>query len=259
MCAGAGLGGCGDWHARGRLDAGGAAARLLLQNRYARTRARTRVETTRESGHDAQRSTHSHTHTHTHTHTHALCALRAAEEIGAAIFVHPWDMMGSNLMKDYFLPWLVGMPAETSLAICSMMFSGLFERYPRLRVCFAHGGGSFPGTLARVQHGFDVRPDLCAKDCTRSPVEQCGSFWTDSLVHDPHALRDIVRIFGEDKVCLGTDYPFPLGEYTAESRGKEYAAGALIDSMEWAAGQKEKLLGSNACAWLNRDIVDFWK
>jgi aminocarboxymuconate-semialdehyde decarboxylase len=90
---------------------------------------------------------------------------KTAAELGAAIFVHPWDMMGSDLMKKYFLPWLVGMPAETSLAICSMLFGGIFERLPDLRVCFAHGGGAFPVSLGRVQHGFDVRPDLCASEC----------------------------------------------------------------------------------------------
>ncbi len=71
----------------------------------------------------------------------------AAERLGAAIFVHPWDMIGSRLMNKYWLPWLVGMPAETCLAICSMIFGGVFQRYPALRVCFAHGGGSFCGTI----------------------------------------------------------------------------------------------------------------
>jgi aminocarboxymuconate-semialdehyde decarboxylase len=85
-----------------------------------------------------------------------------AEKLGAAIFVHPWDMMGEKTMSKYWLPWLVGMPAETSRAICSMIFGGVFERLPNLRVCFAHGGGSFPITVGRIEHGFNVRPDLCA-------------------------------------------------------------------------------------------------
>ena len=85
---------------------------------------------------------------------------QAAEEWGAAIFVHPWDMVGKERMPKYWLPWLVGMPAETSLAICSMMFGGVFDRFPRLRVAFAHGGGAFPFTIGRIEHGFNVRPDL---------------------------------------------------------------------------------------------------
>src|SRR5262249_24830943 len=71
----------------------------------------------------------------------------AAEKLDAAIFVHPWDMLGSERMPKYWLPWLVGMPAETSLAICSMIFGGVFERFPTLRVAFAHGGGAFPFTI----------------------------------------------------------------------------------------------------------------
>ena len=88
----------------------------------------------------------------------------AAEKLGCALFVHPWEMMGESQMQQYWLPWLVGMPAETSRAICSMIFGGVFEKFPRLRVAFAHGGGSFPFTLGRIQHGFEVRPDLVAVD-----------------------------------------------------------------------------------------------
>jgi aminocarboxymuconate-semialdehyde decarboxylase len=188
---------------------------------------------------------------------------RAADEIGAAIFVHPWDMIGSSLMGKYFLPWLVGMPAETSLAVCSMLFGGLFEEHPSLRVCFAHGAGSFPGTIGRIQHGFDVRPDLCAADCATSPTVQLGRFWSDSLVHDPHTLAEVVRVLGSDKVCLGSDYPFPLGEYTAESRGTEYCAGRLIDSMadapfSWDATRRSDLLGRNALeGWLGRTYEEY--
>jgi aminocarboxymuconate-semialdehyde decarboxylase len=183
---------------------------------------------------------------------------KTAAELGAAVFIHPWDMIGQGLMSKYWLPWLVSMPAETSLAICSLMLGGIFERLPDLKVCFAHGGGSFPGTLGRVQHGWDVRPDLVATDTSLSPTEQLGRFWTDCLVHDQRALDLIVDMFGEDKVCLGSDYPFPLGEYTKESGGKEYCAGDLIDSMsEWTPERRCKVLGSNACEWLGEDPKKF--
>ncbi|HSF90247.1 MAG TPA: amidohydrolase family protein, partial [Saprospiraceae bacterium] len=98
----------------------------------------------------------------------------AAERLGACIFVHPWEMMGSDEMARYWLPWLVGMPAETSRAICSMIFGGVFEKFPNLRVAFAHGGGSFPATIARIEHGFNVRPDLCAIDNDKSPRTYLG-------------------------------------------------------------------------------------
>lgn len=135
-----------------------------------------------------------------------------AEEIGACLFVHPWDMMGKEKMTKYWLPWLVGMPAETSLSICSMIFGGVFESFPNLRVAFAHGGGSFPGTYGRIKHGYEVRPDLCAVDNPHHPDKYLGKFWVDSLVHDKDLLFKLLDLFGKEKIALGTDYPFPLGE-----------------------------------------------
>jgi aminocarboxymuconate-semialdehyde decarboxylase len=87
-----------------------------------------------------------------------------AEKLEMSLFIHPWEMMGQDRMPEYWLPWLVGMPAETSLAICSLIFSGVMEKLPNLKLAFAHGGGSFPGTIGRIDHGFNTRPDLCAKD-----------------------------------------------------------------------------------------------
>ena len=183
---------------------------------------------------------------------------RAAEELGAAIFVHPWGgLMAGDALPRYWLPWLVGMPAETTQAICCMLFAGVFDRFPRLRVLFAHGGGAFPYTIGRIQHGFDVRPDLCAVDSTTPPRAQLGRFWADSLVHDERALALAVDVFGEDRVCLGTDYPFVLGETTAASRGDTYAAGALIDACALPALVKHKLRSANALAWLGMDAADF--
>jgi len=100
----------------------------------------------------------------------------AAAELGAAVFVHPWDMMGESRMRKYWLPWLVGMPAEVSLAICSVIFGGVLERLPRLRIAFAHGGGAFPGTLGRIEHGFECRPDLVAVDNPVPPRAYLGRF-----------------------------------------------------------------------------------
>ena len=136
----------------------------------------------------------------------------AAQEMNASIFVHPWEMMGKEKMSKYWLPWLVGMPAETSLAICSMIFGGVFERLPNLKVAFAHGGGSFPATIGRIEHGFNVRPDLVAIDNKVNPRNYLGKFYLDSLVHDPMMLDFIIKLIGVERVALGTDYPFPLGE-----------------------------------------------
>ncbi len=169
---------------------------------------------------------------------------QAAEKLGAAVFVHPWDMMGQEKMQRYWLPWLVGMPAETSLAICSMIFGGVFERLPNLRVAFAHGGGSFPSTIGRIEHGFNCRPDLVAIDNNVNPRNYIGKFYFDSLVHDPDMLRFLVNLTGADKIALGSDYPFPLGEDIP---------GSLIKSMEYDEAVKERLLSGTALEWMGVD------
>lgn len=166
---------------------------------------------------------------------------KRAEALGCALFVHPWEMMGENQMQKYWLPWLVGMPAETSRAICSMIFSGVFEKFPKLRVAFAHGGGSFPLTIGRIEHGYNVRPDLVAIDNPINPRNYIGQFWIDSLVHDEMAMQYIVDLMGEDKICLGSDYPFPLGEHHP---------GSLIETMSFSQEQKDKLLFKNGMNWL---------
>ncbi len=136
----------------------------------------------------------------------------AARDLGAAVFIHPWDMLAPERMPRYWLPWLVGMPAETALAVASVLFGGVLERLKGLRLCFAHGGGAFSSMLGRWEHGFRVRPDLCAVAARRSPAGQLGNFWVDSLVHDAGVLRQVVGLVGPRRVCMGSDYPFPLGE-----------------------------------------------
>jgi aminocarboxymuconate-semialdehyde decarboxylase len=166
-----------------------------------------------------------------------------AEQLGAAIFVHPWDILAPERLSRYWLQWLVGMPAETTVAICSLIFGGVLERLPRLRIAFAHGGGSFPGTLGRIEHGFDVRPDLCATACSGSPREQLHRLYFDTLVHDADALRRLVQLVGAARLSLGSDYPFPLGE---ESPGR------LIESLEdLDREQRERMLSGTALEFLS--------
>jgi len=157
----------------------------------------------------------------------------AAEALGACVFVHPWEMLcgpGMNMgvggvprppvmsprLGKHWAAWLVVMPAETCLALCSVIFSGLLERLPRLRIGFAHGGGSFAGTLGRIDHGFHARPDLCQTETRLSPRSHAAArpakFFVDSLVHDAAALGLLMETVGADRIMLGSDYPFPLGE-----------------------------------------------
>jgi len=181
-----------------------------------------------------------------------FAVLQAAHELGACVFVHPWEMLARERMPKYWLPWLVGMPAETCLAICSVLFSGVLEKLPRLRLCFAHGGGSFPHTIGRIQHGFEARPDLCAVDNSRAPADYIArhhadtvrpaAFFVDSLVHEPQALRHLLHVMGSNRVALGSDYPFPLGEDRP---------GAMIEAMtDLSQDVKADLLHRSAMEFL---------
>jgi len=140
------------------------------------------------------------------------------------------------------------MSAETSLAICSMIFGGVLERLPGLRVAFAHGGGSFPGTIGRIEHGWLARPDLVAVDNPHNPKEYLGKFWLDSLVHDEQMLAHIISLMGSKRICLGTDYPFPLGEDIP---------GTLIHSLNVHPEVKADMLHRSALEWLNMKEADF--
>ena len=172
----------------------------------------------------------------------------AAASLGAAVFVHPWEMAGRDRMTRYWLPWLVGMPAETSLAICSLIFGGVLERLPSLRIAFAHGGGAFPATIGRIAHGFDVRPDLCAVSNDVPPREYLKRITVDSLVHEPRMLRYLVDLMGPERIALGSDYPFPLGEPQP---------GALIDSCGFPEETRARMLHGTALEWLGLPAARF--
>jgi aminocarboxymuconate-semialdehyde decarboxylase len=181
-------------------------------------------------------------------HPKVVPVLEAAQDLGAAIFVHPWEMLGRERMEKYWLPWLVGMPAETSLSICSMIFGGIFEKLPRLRIAFAHGGGAFPATLGRIEHGFRMRPDLCAVDNEHNPRDYLGKFYVDSLVHDAAMLEYMIGLMGAESIALGSDYPFPLGEEVP---------GSLIESMNLETDVRDRLLAGTALEWLGLDRKRF--
>ena len=158
------------------------------------------------------------------------------------ILVHPWDMMGGERMKKWMLPWLVAMPAETQLAILSLILSGAFERIPKsLKICFGHGGGSFAFLLGRVENAWKHR-DIVREDCPRPPSEYVDRFYVDSAVFDQGALKLLVDVMGEDRVLLGSDYPFPLGEQKI---------GELVSSSGLTAGAKRKIIEHNARRFFN--------
>jgi len=172
----------------------------------------------------------------------------ACERLNLSIMIHPWNMMGFDEMKKYWLPWLVGMPAETSRAACSMIFSGIFEKLPKLRVLFSHAGGSFFPTIGRIEHGYNCRPDLVAIDNEVNPREYLGKFWADCITHDIDLLKYILNIQGSKKICLGSDYPFPLGDLEI---------GKFIDDSDLSQEVKENIFANSAIEWLNLNKNDY--
>lgn len=168
----------------------------------------------------------------------------AAQDLNLAVMVHPWNMMGFHDMRKYWLPWLVGMPAETSRAACSLIFGGVLERLPDLRVNFSHAGGSFLPTIGRVEHGFNCRPDLVAVDNDKNPRDYIGKFWVDCITHDPKLLKYILELQGSKRVTLGSDYPFPLGDLEI---------GKFIEEMDISNDQKEDIFCNATLEWLDMD------
>lgn len=163
--------------------------------------------------------------------------LHHCAEEGAAVLVHPWDMLGQARMPNYMMPWTVGMPAETQLAIVALILSGAFDKLPTsLRICFAHGGGSFPYLLGRLENAWHHHP-VARGVCAMAPSNYVNRFSVDSAVFDQRALEFLVGTMGAEQVMLGTDYPFPLGE--------EHG-GALIRESQLPQQAKAKLLGGNA-------------
>lgn len=172
----------------------------------------------------------------------------ACQQLDLAVLVHPWNMMGKVDMENYWLPWLVGMPAETARAICSMIFGGVFEKFPNLRVNFCHASGSFLSTLGRIEHGFNCRPDLVAVDNSVNPKKYCGHYWVDSITHDSDMLNYVLKKQGSNRVTLGSDYPFPLGDLEI---------GSFINSMNLETSEMEDIFCNSTLQWLKLNKEDY--
>jgi aminocarboxymuconate-semialdehyde decarboxylase len=167
--------------------------------------------------------------------------LQHCADQGAAVLVHPWDMFARDRMPKYMMPWTVGMPAETQLSVVALILSGAFDRLPSaLRICFAHGGGSFAFLLGRLENAWHHHP-VARGDCQHPPSYYLNRFYADSAVFDQRALQFLVGKMEVERVMLGSDYPFPLGEERV---------GSLIRGSNLPPESKTKLLGENAVRFL---------
>lgn len=168
--------------------------------------------------------------------------LQHCARVGAPVFVHPWDMASSPRLDRWMARWTTGMPAETHLSIVSLILGGGFDRLPRdLRICFAHGGGSFAFWLGRLENAWHRRHDLLGSS-EQPPSHYVDRFSVDSVVFDTRALRLLVDVMGAERVMVGSDYPYPLGERPA---GNVVRQADFLDADATAA-----IMGGNASRFL---------
>ncbi len=162
--------------------------------------------------------------------------LEAAERLGAFVFVHPADVRTRKLLDRYHLRNSIGNPLETTIAIASLVYGGVLDRLPNLRLCFAHGGGFAVFAAGRFDHGYEVRPEARAA-APRPPSDYLRAMYFDCLTHSPLALRHLVDLVGIDRVVLGSDFPADMG-YRDPVGWLERAP--LLDEAE-----KEQIRGGN--------------
>lgn len=157
---------------------------------------------------------------------------------GAPVLVHPWDMLGGDRLKRWMSAWTVAMPAETQFGIMSMILGGAFDKLPRdLKICFAHGGGSFAFLLGRLENAWHRR-DIVRGESKHPPSHYLDRFSVDSAVFDHRALRLLIDTMSADNIMVGSDAPFPLGEEKI---------GALVrTSLDHDSVARAKLLQRNA-------------
>jgi len=162
----------------------------------------------------------------------------AAEALGAFVILHPMAPLTGVTLDRYFMDNSVGRPAETTIALAGLMYSGVFDRFPRLRICAVHGGGFVPFQIGRLDRGYRAKPDLAAKQATRLPSEYLSRLYVDTVVHSPAVLRFLVDTMGADQVLVGTDYPFEMGDDDPV---------ALVDAVPGLEpSQREAILSGNA-------------
>jgi aminocarboxymuconate-semialdehyde decarboxylase len=167
-----------------------------------------------------------------------------AERLGCLIFLHPFGTTLGQRLNRYYLSNVIGQPLETTIALSHLIYGGVLDRFPRLRICAAHGGGYLPGYIGRSEHAYRVRPE--AGRMSRSPAQYLRQLWFDTVVYDPLALRHLIDRVGATQVVVGTDYPFDMGMYRVHE---------VIEAIPGLSAQERAgILGLNAARLLGIDI-----
>jgi aminocarboxymuconate-semialdehyde decarboxylase len=166
---------------------------------------------------------------------------RKAEELGAVIFLHPIGFTDTSRLTQHFLTNIIGNPLDTTVALAHIVFGGVLERYPRLKIVVAHGGGYMGHYPARMDHGYKVRPE-CHDHISRPPSYYMKKMYYDTMVFDEKQLEHLVNLYGADHVVIGTDYPYDMGYY----KPVDFVEGT--ESLERA--EKDAIIGGNAAKLL---------
>lgn len=166
----------------------------------------------------------------------------AAEDLRCLVVLHPCDPLPGVDLTRNFLDNMIGRPAESTIAVAHLLFSGVLERFPGLVICVVHGGGFVPYQLGRMQRGFDAVPNLAARNISTPPSEMARRLYYDTVVHDPRPLAFLVDQVGADHVLMGTDYPFPMGDPTPVD--------TVASIPDVAEGHRELILGGNVARLL---------
>lgn len=161
---------------------------------------------------------------------------QVAERLGAVVFLHPLGTSLGERVDRYYLSNIVGQPLETTIAVSQLIYGGVLDRYPGLKICAAHGGGYLPFTLGRFDHGAGVRPE--ARGMQQAPSAYLQRLWLDTVVFRPDAVRSLMDVAGASQVVAGTDYPFDMGEYALHELVRRVPA--------LTAAEHEGILGGNA-------------
>jgi aminocarboxymuconate-semialdehyde decarboxylase len=164
---------------------------------------------------------------------------KTLERLNVPIFIHPHHVAGMERLEDFYLTNLIGNPLDTTIAAARLIFSGVLEKYPGLKIILAHGGGQFPYIVGRMEHGYQVRPE-CKEKVHQSPMAFFKNFYFDIITHNPDALRYLIRIAGSDHVLLGSDYPYDMGDPNPVQTVSELSG--------IKAGDRQKILRENAIA-----------
>lgn len=168
--------------------------------------------------------------------------LRRAQELDVFIFAHPYYVGAKAGLECFYLTNLIGNPLDTTVMVANLMFSGVLNELPELKICLAHGGGFAPYQIGRLNHGHRVRPEPRAHSLS-SPNELLRRFYFDSLVFEPKALRYLLDLVGADRVCVGTDSPFDMGDERPQATIAGIPDLGLADRHALCCGTALRLLG----------------